>query len=131
MRTIVRIIEFLLIFEKPPKSFPMKKDKTLNLKNLDLPLEAYFGSLTPQKKDFSAPHLKFKGYRDLLFKLESLLNLCILALDNENSGNHKNIVEPDVSILTVLEMAAQMIPHAEAEFLDGVRERVLGEPSSL
>jgi hypothetical protein len=38
-------------------------------------------------------------------------------------------VEPDVCILSVLEMAAQLIPHEEAEFLDGVKERVLGETS--
>ncbi len=104
----------------------MEKDKTIDLENLDLPLEAYFGSLQPQKRDFSATHLKFKNYRDLLFKLESLLHVCILALDNENSGNHKDIVEPDVNVLTVLEMAAQLIPHEEAEFLDGVKEKVLG-----
>ncbi|MGW9687129.1 hypothetical protein [Flagellimonas sp. 2504JD1-5] len=95
------------------------------IKNLELPLQAYFGSLTPQKRDFSATHLKFKDYNDLLFKLESLLNVCILALDNENSGNHRDIVEPDVNILSVLEMAAQLIPHEEAEFLDGVWERGL------
>ncbi|WP_136464965.1 hypothetical protein [Flagellimonas onchidii] len=103
----------------------MEKDKTIDLENLDLPLQAYFGSLTPQKRGFSATHLKFKGYRDLLFKLESLLHVCILALDNENSGNHKDIVEPDVNVLTVLEMAVQLIPHEEAEFLDGVWEGVL------
>ncbi len=124
MRTIVRIIEFLLTSEKQPKSLFMEKDKTIYLENLDLPLEAYFGSLTPQKRDFSATNLRFKGYRDLLFKLESLLNVCILALDNENSGNHEAIVEPGVSILSVLEMAVQLIPHEEAEFLDGVREQL-------
>nr|WP_299486265.1 hypothetical protein [uncultured Allomuricauda sp.] len=102
----------------------MEKDKTIYLESLDLPLEAYFGSLTPQKRDFSATNLRFKGYRDLLFKLESLLNVCILALDNENSGNHEAIVEPGVSILSVLEMAVQLIPHEEAEFLDGVREQL-------
>ncbi|MDC6366704.1 MULTISPECIES: hypothetical protein [Flavobacteriaceae] len=95
------------------------------VENLDLPLQAYFGSLTAQKRDFSATHLKFKGYRDLLFKLESLINVCILALDNPNLGNHGDIVEPDVNILSVLEMAAQLIPHEEAEFLDKVKEQIL------
>ncbi|KQC31348.1 hypothetical protein [Flagellimonas eckloniae] len=94
-------------------------------------METYFGSLTPKKRGYSATHLRFKGYRNLLFKLESLLNACILALDNKNSGNHKNIVESDVSILSVLEMAAQIIPHAEAEFLGGVREKFLGENGNL
>lgn len=108
----------------------MKKVKTIDLENLDLSLEAYFGSLATQKRNFSAAHLRFKGYRDLLFKVESLLNVCILTLDNPNSGNHKDIVEPDVCILSVLEMAVQLIPHEEAEFLDEVREQVEkeGEP---
>lgn len=108
----------------------MEKDKTIDLENLDLPLEAYFGSLKPQKRDFGANYLKFKSYRDLLFKLESLLNVCILALDNENSGNHKDIVEPDVKVLTVLEMAAQMIPFTAGEFLDTIRSQVLAEEVS-
>ena len=99
----------------------MEKFKVIKLENLDLPLETYFGSLTPHKRGFSAAHLRFKGYRDLLFKVESLLNVCILAMDNPNSGNHNDIVEPDVCILSVLEMAAQLIPHEEAEFLDEVR----------
>ena len=104
----------------------MKTNKTLDLSNLELSLEAYFSSLTPQKAGgYSVPKLQVKDYRDLLFTLESLLNVCILALDNPNSGNHKDIVEPDASILTVLEMAAQLIPHEEAEFLDEVREQVL------
>ena len=101
----------------------MEKVKTIALENLDLSLETYFGSLTPQKKDFSATHLRVKGYCDPLFKVESLLNVCILALDNPNSGNHTAIVEPDVYILSVLEMAAQLIPFEEAEFLDEVRSR--------
>lgn len=107
-----------------PKSINMEKFKVIELENLDLPLETYFGSLIPQKRDFSATNLRFKGYRDLLFKVESLLNVCILALDNPNSGNHKDIVEPDVCILSVLEMAVQLIPHEEAEFLDEVREHI-------
>lgn len=102
----------------------MEKFKVIELENLDLPLETYFGSLIPQKRDFSATNLRFKGYRDLLFKVGSLLNVCILALDNPNSGNHKDIVEPDVCILSVLEMAVQLIPHEEAEFLDEVREHI-------
>lgn len=102
----------------------MEKFKVIELENLGLPLETYFGSLIPQKRDFNATNVRFKGYRDLLFKVESLLNVCILALDNPNSGNHKDIVEPDVCILSVLEMAVQLIPHEEAEFLDEVREHI-------
>lgn len=105
----------------------MEKVKTINLESLGLSLESYFGSLTPQKRDFSITNLRVKGYRDLLFKLESLINVCIMALDNPNADTHKAIVEPDVSILSVLEMAAQLIPHEEAEFLDEVWEHAWAE----
>ncbi len=94
----------------------MKDKKNINLNDLELPIEAYFGSLKWQKKDFSVTHLRVKGYRDLLFRLESLLNVCILALDNLNSGNHEHICEPDTHIQAVLELATQMIPFEEAEF---------------
>ncbi|MEM0932549.1 MAG: hypothetical protein AAGJ12_08790 [Bacteroidota bacterium] len=80
----------------------MKTNKILDLSHLELPLEAYFSSLTPQKDGFSIAKLQVKDYRDLLFTLESLLNVCILALDNENSANHPHIFEPDVNIQAVL-----------------------------
>ncbi|PRX53826.1 hypothetical protein CLV81_2214 [Flagellimonas meridianipacifica] len=95
---------------------PMKANKTLDLSHLELPLEAYFSSLTPQKSGFGASKLKVKDYRDLLFTLESLLNVCILALDNENSANHPHIPEPDVNIQAVLEMAVQLIPFLRRSF---------------
>ena len=103
----------------------MKNNKTLDLSNLDLPLEAYFSSLTPQKGDYGISKLKVRDYRELLFTLESLLNVCILALDNQNSANHSRIPEPDVNIRSVLELATQLIPFPEAEFLDGVKEKTL------
>ncbi|MBS9462922.1 hypothetical protein KIM67_10900 [Flagellimonas sp. 389] len=105
----------------------MKNNKILDLSHMELQLEAYFSSITPQKNGFGVSKLQVKDYRDLLFKLESLLNVCILALDNQNSANHSHIPEPDVNIQAVLELAAQLIPFPEAEFLDEVRERKLGE----
>ena len=103
----------------------MKNSKSLDLSHLELPLEAYFSSLTAQKSGFSISRLHVQDYRDLLFTLESLLNVCILALDNENSANHPNIPEPDVNIQAVLELTAQLIPFPEAEFLDGVAKYVM------
>ncbi|MEM9868075.1 MAG: hypothetical protein AAF765_10325 [Bacteroidota bacterium] len=99
----------------------MKTNKSLDLSHLELPLEAYFSSLTPQKGGFEVSKLKVKDYRDLFFTLESLLNVCILALDNENSANHSRIPEPDVNIQAVLELASQLISFPEAEFLDGIK----------
>ena len=99
----------------------MKSKNALDLSHLELPIESYFSSLSQSKRGRKAVHLPVNDYRDLLFKIESLLNVCILALDNENSANHRHIPEPDVNIQAVLEMAAQLLPLAEAEFLDGVK----------
>ncbi|MEM9362040.1 MAG: hypothetical protein AAGA43_05365 [Bacteroidota bacterium] len=111
----------------------MKNNKTLDLSHLELPLEKYFSSLTPQKDGYGISKLHLKDYRDLLFILESLLNVCILALDNQNSANHSHIPEPDVNIQAVLELATQLIPFSEAEFLDEVsnKHKQLLEPSSI
>ena len=102
----------------------MKTKTTLDLSQLDLPLESYFSSLSPSKHSLRVAQIPMNDYRDLLFKIESLLNVCILALDNENAANHSHIPQPDVNVQAVLEMAAQLLPLAEAEFLDGVREKL-------
>nr|WP_298999931.1 hypothetical protein [uncultured Allomuricauda sp.] len=102
----------------------MKTNKTLDLSHLELPLDAYFSSLTPQKDGYAVSKLQVKDYRDLLFTLESLLNVCILALDNQNSANHAHIPEPDVDIQAVLELAAQLIPFSGSEFLDEVKNKL-------
>ncbi|WP_431174383.1 hypothetical protein, partial [Flagellimonas flava] len=77
--------------------------------NLDLPSESYFGPLQSHKRGFSIPNLQVRRYIELLFKLESRLNVCILASDNANSGHHEHILDPDTHIKSVLELAAQMI----------------------
>ena len=71
------------------------------------------------------PNLNLETNRDLFFALESLLNGCNLELYNENSINHHHILEPDINIQSVLELAAQLIPFSEAEFLDGVKKETL------
>ena len=101
----------------------MKNKKQINLDRLDLPVEAYFTSLTSKKQGYAVTQLRVKGYVDLLFKLESLLNVCILALDNPEIDNHKEIPEPAVNIKAVLEIAAQLLPNPEAEFLDGIKTK--------
>lgn len=98
----------------------MKSKNQINLDHLGLPVEAYFTSLSSGKHDYTVTQIRVKGYVDLLFKLESLLNVCILALDNPEIDNQKEIPEPAVNIKAVLEIAAQLLPNAEAEFLDEV-----------
>ena len=74
---------------------------------------------------FGINHVQVAGYQELLFTLRSLINVCILALDNAAFSNSKSVVEPDVHIKTVLELAVQLIPFEEGEFLDKITELIL------
>jgi len=102
----------------------MENNQTAFLKGVKILAEEHFRSLRPYKSGFEVEHLYIKGYQDLLFHLESLINVCILALDNPHVGEHKQIREPQVHIQKVLELTAQLIPFEEAGFLDQMRELI-------
>ena len=102
----------------------MKNIDTAFLKNLELLTKEHFQTLQPKKVGFGAGHFHVKGYQDLLFHVEAMINVCVLALDNPNAGEHPQIREPHVHIQTVLELAAQLIPFEEAGFLDQIQELI-------
>ncbi|WP_036380719.1 hypothetical protein [Muricauda sp. MAR_2010_75] len=102
----------------------MKNIDTAFLKNLELLTKEHFQTLQPKKVGFGAGHFHVKGYQDLLFHVEAMINVCVLALGNPNAEEHKNIREPHVHVQTVLEVAAQLIPFEEAELLDEMRELI-------
>ena len=81
-------------------------------------------TLHPQKRGFGVEHFSVEGYQDLLFHIEAMINVCVLALGNPNAEEHKNIREPHAQVQTVLEVAAQLIPFEEAELLDEMRELI-------
>ncbi|RDY59741.1 hypothetical protein [Flagellimonas nanhaiensis] len=102
----------------------MKNNENAFLKGLEFLAQEHFRSLRPQKGGFGVEHFHVKGYQDLLFHLEALINVCTLALGNPNAEDHPNIKEPRVHVQTVLEMAAQLIPFEEAALLDQMRELI-------
>lgn len=102
----------------------MKNINAAFLKSLELLTKEHCQTLQPQKGGFGVGHFYVKGYQDLLFHLEAMINVCVLALGNPHAEEHKNIREPHVHVQTVLEMAAQLIPFEEAELLDQMRELI-------
>lgn len=78
----------------------------------------------PQNRSFGGQHFHVKSHQDLLFHIEAMINVSVLALGNPNAEEHQNIKEPHVHVQTVLELAAQLIPFEQAELLDEMRELI-------
>lgn len=102
----------------------MKNINAAFLKNLELLTKEHGQALQPKILGFNVGQFQVNGYQDLLFHIEAMINVCILALGNPNAEEHKNIREPHVHVQTVLEIAAQLIPFEEAEILDQMRELI-------
>ena len=65
------------------------------------------------KDKFKPAFLQFDGYTDLFSTIESLINVCILASHVEGDFN-----DPGLDIRKTLELANQLFPFDEGEFLD-------------
>lgn len=76
---------------------------------------------------FSVNYLYVNGYRELFFTLRALMNVCIMALENEDYSNSPLMQQPGLHIQTVLELASKMMPFEEGELLDGMRQLLLDE----
>lgn len=85
-----------------------------------------FTTLRPNKhkKDSYKVELEVEGYLNLLFTVSNLLKVSIMALDAEDlfSGHMPN---PQAHIRNMLEIALQLLPFEEAEFLDKLRNQFL------
>ncbi|UNY97757.1 hypothetical protein MQE36_11745 [Zhouia spongiae] len=66
---------------------------------------------------FKASFLEFKGYLDLFVTIEALLNVCILASQGD-SFSPSFVKCPEEEIQKTLELAVQLLPFEEGEFLD-------------
>lgn len=78
-----------------------------------------------RKDDVYDAKVSFNGYADLLYKIQDLLKVSLHTLYNggpENSGNIKN---PGHHLISVLEIAIQLLPASEAEALDICHELFL------
>ncbi|MFD2938513.1 hypothetical protein [Flavobacterium notoginsengisoli] len=107
----------------------MKNEKDIRLDDFieEITTYAYFTTLKPNnKKDnqFNA-NITFGRYSDLLGSIKDLLKICLHTLYNSESQNSGQIKNPTVHMISVLEMAVQLIPSTEGEALDAVHAYVL------
>jgi glycine cleavage system regulatory protein len=85
-----------------------------------------FTTLRPNKhnKDSYKVELEVEGYLNLLFTVSNLLKVSIMALDSEDLFS-AHAPSPQTHIRNMLEIALQLLPLDEAEFLDKIREQFL------
>ena len=96
-------------------------------------VDEYFQKLKPSStsEEYSLAQLRFEGYQDLLLSIRALLNVCILALEHKDFIVTKAVPQPEVDIQTVLELAVQLLPFEEGEFLDKMGELLLNKQEKV
>ncbi|WP_166967582.1 hypothetical protein [Yeosuana marina] len=108
-----------------------KKKHGMKLQELNKIAQEYFTLLTPTPQCFyrQGNYLEYayiRNYEELGYTLESILNVCIMALDGYEPNNQKrDIKEAHTQLADVLEFAKNLIPHEEFEFLDKSRKLLL------
>tara|TARA_R110002050_G_scaffold109796_1_gene221081 strand:+ start:595 stop:885 length:291 start_codon:yes stop_codon:yes gene_type:complete len=75
-----------------------------------------------QKGKFQPSFLQFEGYLDLFLTIESLIKVCIMAshMDEDTAGEDHGL-----DIRKTLEVASQLLPFEEGEFLDEAYELLI------
>lgn len=80
----------------------------------------FFRTLTPQtgKEGIYHADIKFKRYTHLIFTVQDLLKIALHTLENSGLENSSQIEDPTFHLMSVLEIAIQLLPCSEAEGLD-------------
>lgn len=98
----------------------MKTKKKKQLKKLKKSVKCKLNVLREsdlKSGKFKPSHLEFSGYWDLFYTIESLLNICIIATQGDEY-NPSKIKSPEENIRKCLELARDLMPFEEGEFLD-------------
>lgn len=80
----------------------------------------FFRTLTPDKSKEGVYHtsLKFTSYIHLILTVQDLLKTALHSLENSGLENSSQIDDPAFHLTSILEIAIQILPCAEAEALD-------------
>lgn len=74
-----------------------------------------------RKGEFKPSFVYFNGYSDLFTTIDALINVCILATQGDNHyPPHSKELELDIR--KTLELASNLMPFEEGEFLDEAYE---------
>lgn len=108
----------------------MGTNKRKTLKKLEALAKEHFLILRPHDTytgRYKVDYLYVNGYQELFFTLRALMNVCVMALENEDDSTSPPMTQSRLHIQTVLELASKMMPFEEGELLDSIRELLLDE----
>ena len=112
---------------KSKKQVNKNRDKTLQ--ELNKIAQEHFRLLSPTSRHRGGNYLRnayVRNYEELGYTLESIINVCIMALDGYDPYNEaRDIREAHKQFADVLEFTKNLIPHEEFEFLDKSRKLLL------
>lgn len=80
----------------------------------------HFKTLKPveQKNGAYSASIEFAGYLDLLCMISDLLKVSRLVLEDDNESDPSLIINPQINVASIIELAIQLLPIAEGEALD-------------
>ncbi|WOD44173.1 hypothetical protein [Hwangdonia lutea] len=115
---------------KNKKAKKQSKEKLgKKLQELNKIAQEHFRLLTPTSRIRGGYYLNYvyvHNYEELGYTLESILNICIMALDGYDPNCEKrDIREAHKQFADVLEFTKNLIPHEELEFLDKSKKVLL------
>jgi hypothetical protein len=95
-------------------------------------VSALFTTVTPdkQKKKLYAVSFTVYDYSHLILIVSDLINLCLLAIKDESECDSSSKANSKVNIAQILNIAIELLPIDEVEFLDKSREILLKEISN-
>ncbi|MDI5886466.1 hypothetical protein [Flavobacterium yafengii] len=104
----------------------METTEVKNTKELQELANELFTTLKPAKheKDFTVSFTVY-DYKHLMFIISDLMKLCVSAI--EDGFDSDTVVFSKIHITHILEIAIELLPIDEAEFLDKSRELFLKE----
>lgn len=87
----------------------------------------FFRTLTPDKskENIYYASLKFTSYINLIFTVQDLLKTALHSLENSGLENSSQIQDPTFHLTSILDIAIQLLPCAEAEGLDKLHKQYL------
>lgn len=72
--------------------------------------------------------VNFSSYSSLYSTVSDLMKLCAVALLTEEPYVSPLVSNPNIDLANIMELALQLLPKAEPEFLDEVRAMLQKEP---
>ncbi|TVZ27874.1 hypothetical protein JM83_2944 [Gillisia sp. Hel_I_86] len=103
----------------------IETEKLLGIKKL-LDNHKELLKIDPKKDKLKQQVIQVKDNQELLMKVSAMIEVCVVALEGENSFTplHKINVDAKVSATIVLEFALELLPYGQMQCLDHIEELI-------